>query len=820
MLSVFIFLIPDAIFPESSEFSFSVFIASYLISVIYFGILWFKKIHNFYGFHANMEYGFLHLVLCLISAYALNREIPIFEQSTMWMQVLLVIQSIAFISLFFQKIFPLWLTTFLFVILGIGFAFFIYLAIYLIPVYPVGIIGFFVLGITLHAFVPLLISGSILLFLLRNDNRKRRNILGFAAGVFIALLVVATFVIQWKNTNSIITKASDRSLLDEKNDLPEWTVIARNLPKNSFSEKILKSGIVYSAVSEENIWRLFDLPSRSFDEVRKHDPLIMIATFFNGRPKLNADDRIKVLKAMYDSRHYAQERLWSGENLKTSHVLTNIRIFPNLHIGYTEKIISVRNDEMKQSWNRSQEAIYTFHMPEGAVVTSLSLWINGKEEKAILTSKNKADSAYRTIVGYESRDPSLVRWHEGNTVSVRIFPCTPNEDRRFKIGITAPLTQKAKVMEYENIWFDGPGCGKADESIKLVLMDDVNNLTLPSGFEKLTSNSFFYDGKYNAGWACSMESQIIRDNNFSFDGNSYKIEPYKKSYSAFELKNLYLDINKSWDNNDLKKVMSLAGNNNVFVYTDKLVKVTPQNLNEVSEDLRKLNFSVFPLYEIKFPANSLLITKGSFSSPNLSDLSESSFSLKLQEYLLAAYKIKLYNLGNELSPFIKTLKELRAIEYDGGDINYLSELISDKKFISNQENSNTVVISNAAIKITETSDTAVSNAPDHLMRLYSYNNVMFRTGINYLKEGYYDSTIVNKAYKAYVVSPVTSLVVLESQQDYKRFGITDEGVSLKNASMKSSGAVPEPHEWLLITVLAGLCIFLYLKNKKVSQILK
>jgi hypothetical protein len=75
---------------------------------------------------------------------------------------------------------------------------------------------------------------------------------------------------------------------------------------------------------------------------------------------------------------------------------------------------------------------------------------------------------------------------------------------------------------------------------------------------------------------------------------------------------------------------------------------------------------------------------------------------------------------------------------------------------------------------------------------------------------------VDKAYKAYVVSPVTSLVVLETKQDYERFGIKDDGVSLKNASMKSSGAVPEPHEWLLIIILAGAAAYLTMKRKNAT----
>ena len=90
---------------------------------------------------------------------------------------------------------------------------------------------------------------------------------------------------------------------------------------------------------------------------------------------------------MYDMRHQAQERLWSGDHLHTSFVNTEIKLWPKCNMAYTEKTLTVSNDELSSGWNRQEEAIYTFYLPEGAVVTSLSLWVNGKEEKGILTTK-------------------------------------------------------------------------------------------------------------------------------------------------------------------------------------------------------------------------------------------------------------------------------------------------------------------------------------------------------------------------------------------------------------------------------------------------
>jgi len=91
---------------------------------------------------------------------------------------------------------------------------------------------------------------------------------------------------------------------------------------------------------------------------------------------------------------------------------------------------------------------------------------------------------------------------------------------------------------------------------------------------------------------------------------------------------------------------------------------------------------------------------------------------------------------------------------------------------------------------------------------------MQKAGTGLLTGNGEDSTLVAEAQKAYVVSPVSSLVVLESQIDYDRFDIKDVDKSLKNASMKSNGAVPEPHEWALIIIVVGVLVYLKFGVKK------
>ena len=178
----------------------------------------------------------------------------------------------------------------------------------------------------------------------------------------------------------------------------------------------MKSSLVYDVPT----WSgdgFFSMPRRSLGEVQKvHDPLVVVASLFSPRLLLTEEDQLQVLKTQFDARHHTEERLWSGRDLTTDHIVTNVRLWPAHHLAYSETVVTVFNHG-EQMWGTGQEeAIYTFHLPEGGTVTSLSLWIGGREEKAVLTTKGKADSAYREIVGVEHRDPSVEHRPRGGPV--------------------------------------------------------------------------------------------------------------------------------------------------------------------------------------------------------------------------------------------------------------------------------------------------------------------------------------------------------------------------------------------------------------------
>lgn len=741
------------------------------------------------------------LLLLLISAYALNRHIPVFRPSVTWLSAVLVITGINFPLFHFWEALPGWFRYMQLFIMGMGMALFAYFAVYLLPLYPLSVIALIALGISLHTFVPIFLL--IQAFLLMRDTgfRIRSGITALWAGGLAALLFAVVYGVLYNAEVRKLNLAYNRTIVESNGDLPAWVEASRQATGGIMEHKVLCTDLLYLRPKWE-IFNLGNFPGRNFGEGIQHDPLIAAATAFAPPLEIPVDDRIKILESMYDARHEAQERLWSGDDLYTGYVNSKVKIWPKLHLAYTEKVLSVTNPDINSF--RGKEAIYTFHLPEGGVVTSLSLWVAGKEEKAILTTKEKADTAYRTIVGVESRDPSLVRWQEGNTVSVRVFPVMPGESRKFRIGFTAPLASDGETLQYDNIYFDGPSATSALEDAT------VSFEGKPAG---LSGTGTRRNGRYRADWKITMLDEGITPHAFSFNGMAYTLQPYQLQRERVSTDAVYVDANAVWTPGEFKEVLRLSAPRPVFVWLhDQMVQVSEENREECMELLLANRFSLFPLHRIKFPAASLLITKSTAASPSLADLRDSRFRSDLAAFLATPDlpKVRLLNIGGELSPYLKSLKEHRVFRYEKGGILLLKILLDAGTFAADAETADKVVIDHANVAITrQPADTAgiPSGAPDHLMRLFAYNHIMQQTGKGLITGSAGQEQLVAAAKEAYVVSPLSSLIVLETQRDYDRFGIKDEGSSLKNASLKSTGAVPEPHEWALIILVLLTLIY-------------
>lgn len=811
LISLFIYCVPfmSSVAPDST----GLFMCNYLITAGYFIAL--KVSKRLKKGNQGLMPFFLFLILLLISAYALNRDMTVFETAVpwfAWLQVVLCANYIVFA--FFDRL-SLWAQHVMTFLLGIALVTFLYIAIYLLPTYIISAAISFVLGISMHSFVGVLFVIYTVVLLKKLVAGKQAYMISFLSGAGLSVVVIVVYVVRWVMLTNDINANYRHATVRENSGWPAWISMAQTTPHNMFTERILKTDLVYSTVETGPDDFFFRVPSRRFSEEKKHDPLVLIATLFSGKVNLSEDNKIKLLESMHDSRHQAQERLWTGDNLLTEHINTLVRIWPQFAISYTEKAITVSNMAATGRLTAQEEGIYTFHLPEGGVVTSLSLWIEGKEAKSMLTTKQKADSAYKQIVGREQRDPSVLHWQEGNTVSVRVFPVLAGESRKFKVGVTAPLIRENGRMKYENIWFEGPSFSRATEEISLQFQQTPRDFISPAVFKPTGHLGFTRSGKYDPSWSIELADQPLSNEAFCFEGKQYNVRPYQKQFAPVTFNTVYLDINRSWTKEEFDTVYNALKGQKVYVFTNELVQVTNANRESLFESLHELQFSLFPVYLIKNENTSLLVSKSSTVSPNLKDLAGSEFLQHIKTSMQGGKKLKFFNIGTTLSPYLKTLKEYRAFQYLHGMADDLKKLVDKQEFVKDIENDDQVIIDNAEIAIVKDSCRQASAAPDHLMRLFAYNHIMQKMGPRFSEEEKDTDSLVAEAQKAYVVSPVSSMVVLETQKDYERFNIQDSRNSLKNASLKSNGAVPEPHEWALIIIVCF--VLLYIRFRPVKK---
>lgn len=743
----------------------------------------------------------LFLLIFLVSAYSLNRFLPVFAKSASWFAATVILCSVNYLAFAYLRFLPLLARLCMFFLLGLSFCCFLYMTVYIFPFSLYGMMGFFLLGIPLHAILPLLLCVYTVRVWRKNRQQRRSYDIAFFSGIGATVLFVVVYALLWRVSVVEINKRYVAAAPD--NGLPQWVDLVSKIPTGPVAQKVLVADIGFSVPDN---WGENSVFRRSRREPLLHDPLVMTAAFLGGTTLIPWEDRARILETLYDHQSDKELHLWSDENLVTSHVQTATQIWPALRLSYTEKTVSVKNNGDKNSFNQ-QEAIYRFQLPEGAVVSSLSLWINNREEKGILTTKAKADSAYTSIVGYERRDPSVVHWREGNVVAVRVFPVLGGEERQFKIGITAPLSLEHGQLIYSNIPFKGPSADGARERVEVRFETVPVDLNYSAAFGHEGKQTLMSSGGYRESWVVAFKDEGLMHHVFSNNDVTYTAVPYKVEQGEADIKAVYLDINSAWTAAEVNKVFSLLNNYRVWVYADgKLQQMTAVNRDELFTQLSTQRFSLFPFYKIADPDKSLVITKSVMQSPGISDLGECTFTNDLKQWLGASHRVMLFNLGGELSPYLRTLKECRAFRYDDGEIGHLAALLQSRVFPQDTENDQRVVIEAADMVITAQPGTGGTTAPDHLQRLFAYNHIMRAMGPHLLTGGETADTLVAAAKEAHIVTPLSSLIVLETQADYDRFNIRESNGSLKNAAIQNKGAVPEPHEWVLIIIAVLLLI--------------
>lgn len=748
-------------------------------------------------------------LLLTVSAFSLNKSIQVFAQFPMWLNLYVIGTALLMLLYPYYDRFTTPLKAVIIALTGFAFVLALYMFIYLIPLIPLSALSIWVMGLSIHTFVPAGWLVILLVFLIvKTERTKMRRF--FWLGFSLPMILLGIYLYKWSTLQTQIVDIIAKQQISTEPHLPEPVALAQKLPDDPMVESIMMSSF------HAQIWRHFDhgLIRARRDQI--HDPLDIIAVSFLGTLNLQDHTVSQILEIRKNNRQHHQQKLWTDISLSTSSVASNIQVFPSYRIAYHEKTFQIHHDKdsgSRRSWftTSTQEAHYTFHLPEGSIVTSLSLWVNGEERPSRLTTKQKADSSYKTIVGVQRRDPALVHWQEGNTITVNVFPCTPDEDRTFKIGFTTPLRYKNNMLELENVSFEGPDFQDAREVTQLLIANnEVEAIHIPDHFVPTASGNFSYQGDYIPKWKFQFNSPSLSTNTFAFNGFEYVLSEPKKSSINHDVQTIYLDVNEAWSREEFDKIIETFKDKTIKTWTPEEVTITAKNQDLVWQETHCNLFSVPCLYQIKQPENAVIITQTDDRSPILKELKQSPYGSVTSTYLKALkQKLFVINIGDDLSPFWKSLIELRYLDYHQLPIeDAITTLQSGSHPILTEDSSN-VVIHQSNLCITKTAVTDTSkhhNGPDHLLRLFGYNNAMRQMGNHYFSDAPYDSKLFTEVEEAYVVSPISSLIVLETDQDYDKFDIKENVKTIGNAGIVEGGAVPEPHEWALLLVTISLIL--------------
>lgn len=746
--------------------------------------------------------------LWLISCFSLNNELRIFQDSTLWLQVALFIAGLSCVSLGFWESLPAKIKKIVVILFAASTLLYAYAALYLIPFYISGAIGIIAIGLGFHVFVPLWLCILLIKVCYQHISKHYEYRPAIMIGIIIPVLAVTLFVKRWNLNVEKLEKALDQSQLDYESDLPMWARIAQQFDEGWVATRILKTPEVYMD-SKGVLGSSFQMSRINTDEIKEHDPMVVIASVFKSSTPLLETEKNKLLENLYDARHETQDRLWSGRNLKVTNVLTSAKINAAHRLAYTEKTLTIVN---QAKWGM-EEAIFTFYMPEGATVTSMSLWVNGEERPSVLTTPSKATFAYTSIVGTEKRDPSVVHWQEGQTVSVKVFPCTFTEPRRVKIGYTTPLRLENNKLIYENAYFKGPSVSLAKETIKLEFSEKATGIETPFQFETTNERSMMVYGDYKPYWEIKFDTTAIDNHGFVFENKKYTAVEYKKQYEKFDPTDVYFDLHEGWSEDDFKSVLKLFNSKKRWVYAGQWQLLDDNNAEYWFDKLSENRFSLLPLYQIPNPQNAIVVTMSTSKTPLFSDLKDSDFALKIKDWSTKHQRLRVFDLASKTSPYWLTNKQLGLIELDKGNFQTLATNFNQGLFLK-PDNVGEAVLTNANLKIVETpADSTLPSSDDHLYRLFAYHEVMRQIGSCYFEKSNPDSNVVALAAKAHVLSPFSSMIVLETAKDYERFDIKASKGALGNATHKKQGAVPEPHEWALIGLAAILIFWTYFKQR-------
>lgn len=120
----------------------------------------------------------------------------------------------------------------------------------------------------------------------------------------------------------------------------------------------------------------------------------------------------------------------------------NVDVTIRGNLAYTEI-----HETFENPTGQTLEGVYRFPLPADARISRLALKVGNKWMEGEFLETARAERIWKDVIE-QWRDPAMLKWKEGNTFELRIFPIDPRTKREVKIGYVQRLQPSSGGYNY------------------------------------------------------------------------------------------------------------------------------------------------------------------------------------------------------------------------------------------------------------------------------------------------------------------------------------------------------------------------------------
>ncbi|MDH5432731.1 MAG: VIT domain-containing protein [Gammaproteobacteria bacterium] len=489
-------------------------------------------------------------------------------------------------------------------------------------------------------------------------------------------------------------------------------------------------------------------------------------------------------------------------------------------VSYIEWVMEFKNEA-----SFANEARLQMELPNGAVISRATLWVEGEEREAAFAGRAQVKQAYTSVVR-QSRDPLLVTTQGANRVLIQAFPIPGNSGSlKLRVGISIPMS----LSSQEQASFVLPAIVDRNFSYS----EDFGHTVWIESKQPFSVNNNSEQAKLISQSLHRYENKI---SDIRLSGNRIKLTA-QRNREVVELISSHLNSTKILQKVTQKQIqpksalmLVLDGSTRAAIALDDVLLALQEIPNGVPVGLivagedetfveikewsehHQANFERI-LKEVDFvggqdnaPAlskairdlesyeNSELLWIAS-SQPVLFDATNTEMDLAVKR-LSRLPEISLYHVRSGANKLLDNSTLLgnstRMIEWSEGERAILQQYV---KSLFQSE-----AVWDFDWTVSRDSNSDIKNGSDHIARLWASEEIK-----QLAKLGEIDSAI-EMASQYQLVTSVSGAVVLENQRQYEENNLTP-------VDEKTVPTIPEPHQWALIFIILALILWFLKQNR-------